>query len=384
MALIRMEYPAWHDEARARNAKGESQPQLADAYGISRGRMSQIATPNWKAYIILWRLGSKAGGGVGEMTKRIDAYEFVPVDTPLPTAEKRDEWAKKWSKKQETPEMPREREFEPIKKYADGRTVVGSGITCSKCGKIGEFFHNKGGKMPAVFLSKEFTKMEWIVGGAPRADLCPDCSKALRTHRKDEYVMPTVKSFKDLVDTRMSAEHHEQHHEVLHLPAIPPEPAPASVTQGPDKLVRRMIFAKLNDIYIDENSGYAGDWDDAKTAEDLGVSVEWVKLVRDADFGPEINAIKRQETFKALTDMFGRLERLAIVIEAKIKHADGLSDKINEAIANMHTAKERFDELVENLNTQDDQIVKAIEQFRADAEALKELKKELVPGTIEA
>lgn len=50
---------------------------------------------------------------------------------------------------------------------------------------------------------------------------------------------------------------------------------------------KRVIFAKLNDVYLDEKSGYSEGWGDGRVAHDLGVALEWVRLIREDSFGPD-------------------------------------------------------------------------------------------------
>ncbi len=40
---------------------------------------------------------------------------------------------------------------------------------------------------------------------------------------------------------------------------------------------RRIILAKLEEVYVDEKTGYSPGWTDAKLALDLGVPRAWVK-----------------------------------------------------------------------------------------------------------
>lgn len=49
---------------------------------------------------------------------------------------------------------------------------------------------------------------------------------------------------------------------------------------------RRIIFAKLQEAYGDEKSGYKSDWTDDKLARDLGTETVWVAAVREEMFGP--------------------------------------------------------------------------------------------------
>lgn len=57
-------------------------------------------------------------------------------------------------------------------------------------------------------------------------------------------------------------------------------------TAQPSISDRRLIFSKLNDVYVDEKHGYKGEWDDSSVAKDLGVTVEWVRSIREQNFGP--------------------------------------------------------------------------------------------------
>jgi hypothetical protein len=50
---------------------------------------------------------------------------------------------------------------------------------------------------------------------------------------------------------------------------------------------RRLIFAKINDVYLDEKQGYSSGWSDKRVSEDLGVPCAWVKTIREDNFGFE-------------------------------------------------------------------------------------------------
>ena len=51
---------------------------------------------------------------------------------------------------------------------------------------------------------------------------------------------------------------------------------------------RRIIFAKLEEVYQDEEIGYRNPWTDVTVARDLGshIPVAWVAQVREENFGP--------------------------------------------------------------------------------------------------
>jgi len=50
---------------------------------------------------------------------------------------------------------------------------------------------------------------------------------------------------------------------------------------------RRIIFSEIDSHYLDELRGYAKDWDDLKVATGLKVPVEWVRVIREDNFGAE-------------------------------------------------------------------------------------------------
>lgn len=48
---------------------------------------------------------------------------------------------------------------------------------------------------------------------------------------------------------------------------------------------RRVIFAKLDEVYLDEKRGYEQGWSDHRVATDLGVPRKWVETIRAENFG---------------------------------------------------------------------------------------------------
>lgn len=50
---------------------------------------------------------------------------------------------------------------------------------------------------------------------------------------------------------------------------------------------KRLIFGKIDTVYLDESRGYESGWSDKRIADDLGVPLAWVRGVRESDFGPE-------------------------------------------------------------------------------------------------
>lgn len=50
---------------------------------------------------------------------------------------------------------------------------------------------------------------------------------------------------------------------------------------------RRIIFVKLEEVYVDEATGYTKGWNDTAVAADLNCPRAWVEVIRDENFGPQ-------------------------------------------------------------------------------------------------
>ena len=61
---------------------------------------------------------------------------------------------------------------------------------------------------------------------------------------------------------------------------------------------RRIIFAGIDDHYVDESTGYKPGWSDQKIATDLNVPLAWVRTIREDNFGPEVGDAINQELKK--------------------------------------------------------------------------------------
>ena len=72
---------------------------------------------------------------------------------------------------------------------------------------------------------------------------------------------------------------------------------------------RQIVFARLQDVYEGEATGYSKDWNDERVARDLGVPRKWVEEVREQFFGP-IRADQSAEIIE-ITDRLSAIERTA-------------------------------------------------------------------------
>jgi len=114
--------------------------------------------------------------------------------------------------------------------------------------------------------TRRFEKAGWLVGTTASKHRCPVCKP-----KKEEEVVRNMKSIKDELNGGTSA---------IAIDAVVPPPKTMSFED------RRIIFEKLNEVYIDEVEGYSEDWTDKKVADHLGVPLAWVAQIREQNFGP--------------------------------------------------------------------------------------------------
>lgn len=110
----------------------------------------------------------------------------------------------------------------------------------------------------------------------------------------------------------------------------PPKPAPNG-SERPKvdlKLVaatikrddRRIIFAKLNELYIDEHKGYCEGWTDQRVAEDLGVPRAWVEALREENFGPVKSNTETSEFLHEAEKVLSQAKQLADNVEKALSN----------------------------------------------------------------
>jgi len=134
-------------------------------------------------------------------------------------------------------------------------------------------------------VAAKFEKLGWKIAKYPAGHRCPACFSAIKmaAARKKEGAVEKEK--------------------VVPI-AVPP--------RTPSRDEKRIIFQKIDELYISETVGYSGDWSDALIAEDLKVPLAWVAGIREENFGPNIS----EAVTKAETDVDAFMAELAVVKEA--------------------------------------------------------------------
>lgn len=123
-------------------------------------------------------------------------------------------------------------------------------VTCRKCGVSSSI-----DVMPPNIVTKKLEQRGWVIGANDQWDLCPAC--ALKDKKP-----PALKVVPDS--------------------SLSPAAQPPRVMSRED---RRLIFEKLNEVYLDEARGYDSGWSDHRVATDMGVPRKWVETVRSEMFG---------------------------------------------------------------------------------------------------
>lgn len=176
-----------------------------------------------------------------------------------------------------------------------GQRIGANKIECSKCEGI-EYLTQTGSKRnPPDFIERYFRNKGWRVGNGPRADVCPACQK-----KKPD------------------------------LKVVSMEPAKAESPREMSREDRRIIFAKIDELYLDDKSGYQAPWTDAAVARDLGVPRSWVSTVRDELFGPEGSNPEFDAFLEQAAPIIAETKNLFRAAAKQLEEARALEGKIAE------------------------------------------------------
>src|SRR5581483_6715139 len=207
--------------------------------------------------------------------------------------------------------------FTPSLVMREGKRVRGILAYC-KCGYVGEVAVNtlrgSGGgddfEQETRLAARKLEKLGWEIGNNSTRHRCPDCVKSAEASRKEGMMSKA---------------------ELKVVQPAAPATAAAPVADGAREMSRedrRIIFEKLNDVYLDENRGYSADWTDAKVAADLGVPRAWVSRVREEMFGPE----KSSENIRAAIEEGKAIIRGVEDLRVAVNTANDLVRKVQAEV----------------------------------------------------
>lgn len=203
--------------------------------------------------------------------------------------------------------QPNAREFvEKSEKYGNIWRKVAI-ATCRECGETESIgISQNHALLPAHAIQKKFNQKGWTLGSNEHWDICPDCTER-KKHQK-----PNL--------TVVKTEDKETEMKIMNTPAAP-SAEPPRIMQRDD---RRIIFQKLNEVYLDEKRGYDNGWSDLKVSTDLGVPRAWVAQVRDENFGPvgsnpDIDEFKKGlEELDTIKNQIGDLRTMLVQLDINV------------------------------------------------------------------
>lgn len=154
--------------------------------------------------------------------------------------------------------------IERTEKYGNMYRMIAA-VKCRECEKE-DTMGIKGGArlLAAAAIEKKFAQRGWEIGSNQHWDICPECIAKKKQEKPALKIVPKPEEKISLV-----------------VKAEPPR------TMGRED--RRIVFEKLNGVYLDEKRGYDSGWSDHKVSVDLGVPRVWVEQVREEMFGPASN-----------------------------------------------------------------------------------------------
>lgn len=208
-------------------------------------------------------------------------------------------------------------------------------FTCSKCGSQDKLsLGNKHKGIPLALVKQRMQARGWEIGNRASGDICPHCiEEKAKKHLKE-------KTKESVVETFIKAE------------------KPLEMTRED----RRLIFAKLNEVYIDERVGYDAGWSDKKVADDLGVAVAWVKNIREENFGEEQSNEKTlqqlEDAQRCLTESREVHDKIKASMQYIMNTVEAAYNAINEAKKEFSDCKVKLasvnHEIMRQQNTVDD------------------------------
>lgn len=212
------------------------------------------------------------------------------------------------------------REFSPTNVSIDSsHRLRGYRIVCGECGASERITcNNHAGGLPQDAIRQKFRNKGWGIGSKDGQDLCPSC-QAQRT-RKAKIVK-------------------EEGSNIIVIATNEPETISDQPSREATREEKRIVFARINDVYADETTGYKTGWSDAAVAADLGVPVDWVSAVREEHFGIEGGGEKALESLEEAMDLIASAKELQTaldaVIEAEMKRV-AARDKANADARKAH------------------------------------------------
>lgn len=186
-------------------------------------------------------------------------------------------------------------------------------------------------------LPKVFGQKGWTVGTREKHDRCPFHTRKHAEGQRaleEQMAKPPVGFITN--DVPSAARAHKPPETHIHA-VIPPEQM--------SKQDRRIIFSKLEEVYLNEETGYSEGWSDERVAGDLGVPVAWVAEVREPNFGPN----KSEQAVALLREGRALLDEIRSIHERMIDASTAFARE-SSALSKAMLRVEKFDKDLKDLH----------------------------------
>src|SRR6516164_4274203 len=159
------------------------------------------------------------------------------------------------------------------------------------------------------FIARKLEQKGWRIGKSRTSHRCPKCFNAAKmsaTNKSEGKIMANKKEM--LTSTSSSA---------------------LQVVQENSRVMtredRRIVFEKLNEVYVNDKVGYDKGWTDEKVATDLGVPRAWVRLIREENFGDEVGNEDIRKSFEEGEKLIAEIKKIRqgwLADQASIREID--------------------------------------------------------------
>lgn len=205
--------------------------------------------------------------------------------------------------------------FEPHGERVGGHIRRVARLVCSQCGVTDSIncASGSGTTLPPDVISKKFGAKGWMVGPNSNSDLCPQ-----HANRRKSAAMETVAAM------------------------------PAKKAEEPREMTRehrRIILVKLEEVYIDEKSGYDSGWSDNRVAIDLGIPRAWVTKLRDENFGPSGINEEMGDFLQQADAMLTKAKEYREEAKATETYIQGTWVQVEKSMAKMNEIVHRLDQI---------------------------------------
>lgn len=210
--------------------------------------------------------------------------------------------------------------------YGD-KLVRGVTVQCGYCsdGKhslpVNGFSAKSGSdELERTFICRKLESLGWLIGRNQSQHRCPECYKKIKfaavRKSQEKTKMTEAPKVVSIVPSQNAAE-------------------PAAPMREMTRDDRRIIFEKLQEVYVNENVGYSPGWSDHKVSSDLGVPRTWIALIRDQNFGEELANEETRKTLNEAKLVLQDVRLAAAKVESALEHyrkMSGVVDRLSKSL----------------------------------------------------